>query len=305
MGAVRCLLFAGFIVCLGSHESRADDVAAAARAFAQGQQAVLEGDPERAADRFELANSIVPSREALRSAIRAHRQAGQLARAATLAEKLLVDYSADTTSSDLATEVLAEAKKTFGRVKLTCKTGCTVSVDGLAIAPVKGSQQVFYLPPGEQVLRLGFGHQSVTRTITVTINTTTRVEAQAPPRAERKPVRVALAPEPVQAERRGLPRLVPIIGLSLTLAGAGAATWSSFDTRAAHEDYVAMPEHKAWLDGRSKQLRTNVLWGITAGLGIATLATAYWTNWRPDKESPRITLLPSERDAMLVFSAPF
>ena len=64
-------------------------------------------------------------------------------------------------------------------------------------------------------------------------------------------------------------------------------------------------EHKSWLDGRSKQLRTNVLWGITAGLGVVTLATAYWTNWRSTRESARITLVPTERDAMVVFSTPF
>jgi hypothetical protein len=299
------LLAAGCALLVGSGEARADDVAAAARAFAQGQQALLEDDPERAADRFELADSIVPSKEALRSAVRAHRQAGYLARAAALAEKLRAQYPDDATSVELANEVLAEAKQALGRVQLTCKAGCTVSVDGLAISPTRAPQQIFYLPPGKQVVRIGFGRQSLTRTIEAVENASISIEVQAPPRAVARPVKRDLPPEPVPVERRRrLPRFVPILGASLTLVGAGIATWSSFDTRAAHEDYVAMPEHEDWLDGRSKQRRTNVLWAVTAGLGAATVATAFWTDWRPE-ESARVSIVPSESDAMFVFSTPF
>src|SRR5215471_1222148 len=92
------------------------DVSAAARAFSDGQSAQLEGDYDRAAQLFELAYANAPSKEALRSAVRARQQAGQLARAATLAEILLARHGDDSTSAKLASDVIAEARPKFGRI---------------------------------------------------------------------------------------------------------------------------------------------------------------------------------------------
>ena len=88
------------------------DVTAAARAFQEGQVAQLAGDYDRAAQDYELAYTIAPTKEALRSAVRARMQGQQLPRAASLAELLLANYADDAASVKLANEVIKEAKIT-------------------------------------------------------------------------------------------------------------------------------------------------------------------------------------------------
>src|SRR5262245_10973893 len=96
------------------------DVAAAARAFAQGQAAELRGQHEEAARLYELAFHVAPTPEALRSAVRCWHRAGVRARAATLAELLVSRYSADTLARDLARMVLTDTRRTLARWAIDC-----------------------------------------------------------------------------------------------------------------------------------------------------------------------------------------
>lgn len=301
-----CLFLAALALLTFSGEAAAGNVDEAARAFAEGQRAQLRGDYGKAAEWFELANSVVPTKEALRSAIRAHLKAGRFARAATLSEAARTTYAADTDTVLLANEVLEEVANKLGRIQLSCAGGCTVSANGRVMSLAKAPHHVLYLPPGEQRFVIRFGAQSVAQAISTTADMTTAVDVRPPTKqASRSP---ALA-EPKRGEeverRRNLPRGVPIVGAALTLAAAGVATWSSLDTRDAHKAYVAKPEPEAWRDGRWKQLRTNILWGVTAGLGAITLISAYWTNWHPGMESAHLAIAPSSHGATLTFSAPF
>ena len=52
------------------------------------------------------------------------------------------------------------------------------------------------------------------------------------------------------------------------------------DTLSARDAFVAHPSEAALLTGRSNQTRTNTLVAITAGLGIATVAAAFFVQWR-------------------------
>src|SRR5687768_599387 len=54
-----------------THAAFAQDVAAAANAFARAQKAELAGDHAAAAELYELADSLAPAPEALRSALKA------------------------------------------------------------------------------------------------------------------------------------------------------------------------------------------------------------------------------------------
>ncbi len=128
------------------------DVSAAARAFSDGQTAQLEGDYDHAAQSFELAYSNAPSKEALRSAIRARQLAGQLARAATLAEILLVKYADDPPSTKLANDVLAEARPKLGRITVTCSPRCALAVGGRAMSLPPAETQVIYVAAGRHTV---------------------------------------------------------------------------------------------------------------------------------------------------------
>src|SRR5205085_929675 len=99
---------------------------------------------------------IAPTKEALRSAVRASQLGGQLARAATLSEVLLAKYGDDPASAKLATEVIGEARPKLGRIALTCPTGCTVAIDGKAISVMRDEHQAFYLVPGARTIEVVF-----------------------------------------------------------------------------------------------------------------------------------------------------
>src|SRR5690348_3074599 len=79
----------GFCTVTVAPKAFAQDVSAAANAFSRAQKAELGGDHEAAAELYELADSLAPAPEALRSALKARKSAGQLGAAAVLAEALL------------------------------------------------------------------------------------------------------------------------------------------------------------------------------------------------------------------------
>src|ERR1700748_2721708 len=72
-----------------SGTARADDVSGAANAFSRAQKAELSGDFASAAELYELADGLAPAPEALRSALRSRKSAGELDLAAVHAEELL------------------------------------------------------------------------------------------------------------------------------------------------------------------------------------------------------------------------
>ncbi|MEJ7598156.1 MAG: hypothetical protein WKG01_09630 [Kofleriaceae bacterium] len=300
------------VTLLAIPTASADKATTAARAFSEGQQAALEGDHERAAERYELANSIMPSKEALRSAVRARLQANQLARAATLADELLAQYASDEPSSKLANQVLADAKAKLGVVHIACSEPCSVSIGGRAVATTAKPRHALYLADGTHSVEAGFGGDRVaTRSITTRVGEATELAFEAPPvpavapsdRDARHPDR---GTQPVETPtRRGLPRYVPIAGAALTLVAGGVATWSSLDTQSAHDDYVANPTDAKFDDGRSKQLRTNILWGATAALGIGTALAAVWTDWSGKPRETQLGLAPGRTGTLLVMTRRF
>jgi len=260
------------------------DVAGAARAFSDGQAAQLEGNYERAAHSFELAYNIAPSKEALRSAVRARQLNNQLARAATLAQLLATRYADDATSTKLAAEVIAEARTKLARITVSCTPQCTIAIGGRAVSFTAAASHVVFATPGRQSIEASFsGDRSVTREIVVKVgdDMTLPIEAPPPPAAPPRPVTERPTPAATPAPRDS--RLSPAIaigGAAVTLALGSLTVWSGIDTNRAHDAYVAAPSQAGWDDGRSKQLRTNILLAGTAVAGVGTgLLAVFWTRW--------------------------
>jgi hypothetical protein len=264
-----------------ARDARAD-VSAAARAFADGQAAQLDGNYERAAQSFELAYDIAPSREALRSAVRARQLNNQLPRAATLAAVLAARYADDPVSAKLATDVLAEARTKLARVSVTCAPACTLAVGGRAVSLHAATAHVVFTPAGRLSFEATFGgDRSVTREIALKVGDDMTVPIEAPPLPHAPPTPVAVSP-PVASSpsTKPLPPAIAIGGAAATLVLATLTIWSGLDTNKAHDAYLAAPSHDGWNDGRSKQTRTNLLLGSTAVVGLATVLTAaLWTRW--------------------------
>ncbi|HSS03053.1 MAG TPA: hypothetical protein VLM79_38590 [Kofleriaceae bacterium] len=276
----------------GGRDAHAD-IAAAARAFADGQAAQLEGNFERAAQDFELAYHIAPSKEALRSAVRARQATGQLPRAATLAQLLLTEYPDDVASSRLANDVLAEARLKLGRIAAACTPPCTLTIGGRATSLNAARAHVVFVAPGAQRVIATFeGDQAVTREVTLAAGDDITLSFVRPPPPDRPVVmRPAILPATSRTDDRGgLPPAFAVTGGIVTLALAGLTTWSGLDTQRAHDAYVAMPTSDRFSDGRSRQRRTNWLLGGAAATGVATaLVAVFWTRWH-EEPAPRAEL---------------
>lgn len=298
------------ILCAAAASTARADVSAAARAFADGQSAQLEGDYDHAAQSFELAFSNAPSKEALRSAVRARQLAGQLARAATLAEILLAKYGDDPPSTKLANDVLGEARPKFGRVTVVCTVRCALAIGGRAMSLPPAETQVIYVSAGRQTIEATFDDgRSASRDLAAVAGADNEIHIAPPPPAARPP---AASVEAGPARDRGEPKaphgvspLVPLIGAVVTLGLAGTGIWSGLDTNKAHDAYVKNPTHDAFTEGQSKQLRTNILFGSAIAVGAATAAIAiWWTRW-DSREAPAISLAPSAGGALVTYGAVF
>jgi hypothetical protein len=77
-----------------------------------------------------------------------------------------------------------------------------------------------------------------------------------------------------------------LVGLGATAAAGGITIASGVDAAGRHSTFVnecqstpAPSCHQDAIDGQSAQTRTNVLIGVTAVLGAATVATAFLVRW--------------------------
>ena len=303
-------LIATIVVGIGlaAPDARAD-VSAAARAFSDGQSAQLEGNFERAAQSFELAYNIAPSKEALRSAIRARQLSSQLPRAATLAQLLLSQFGDDAASNKLASDVIAEARLKLARIAITCSPQCTAAVGGRAISLNAAATHIVFIAPGRATIEVTFdGDRNVIREVTLKAGDELTLPLEPPPvkRVARSRPRPAAPPAPVVRDDSGLPPYVAVGGGALTLVLVGITTWSALDTDKAHDAYVAAPTDKGWKDGRSKQLRTNLLLGGAAATAVGTaLIAAFWTRWHRVSDSTEMAITPNRDGVTVSFGGRF
>lgn len=256
------------------------DATAASRAFSEGQAAQLAGDYDRAAQSFELAFSIQPSKEALRSAVRARLLGGQQQRAATLAEVLLAMYGDDETSTKLAKEAIAEAKPKLARIAIKCGAPCTIAIGGRAASLVPATSHAIYLSPGNAAIQISFETGEAKREVAVKAGEDSTLDIPKP-ESKTTPVNVEEPSVTTSRPPSGVSPVVPLVGLGITVALGGVTIALGVDTLNAHKAYVEDPTDEAFDAGRGKQLRTNIMLGVTGVFALATAATAiFWTNWR-------------------------
>jgi hypothetical protein len=280
------------------------DVTAAARAFSEGQAAQLAGDFERAAQDYELAYSIVPSKEALRSAVRARLLANQLARAATLAELLAASYADDPASQKLAGEVLADARPKLAKVVLACSASCTVAADGKALPLATAARHEFYLAPGKHAVEIGFGGGvTVTPAIEAVAGTVKELEivkpeptvvVQPPPPQPPPPQQLILPPPPPpRPHRGGLSPWGAIGGGVITAVFAVETIVWGVKTEHDKQHYDANPTPANWDVGHHDENVTNGALILTSVIGLTTAYIAiFQTKWRGDA-APTVSVQPT------------
>jgi hypothetical protein len=314
--SVRCAVVIWWLAGWGVGPASADDVAAASKAFAEAQKEMFAGDPARAADLFELADSLAPSPVALRNAARARLAAGHNATAATHSLELLRRYPEDGGARAVAEEIVKRLGPTLGRVQVVCSQPCSLEVDGAPTAAERKEHAIFVSPGRRRIEAVFSDRLKAGETVEAEAgNHTYRLELDAPPQAA--PARLDVRPSVARASGDGkkrLSRVWPIATGVLAVGLAGGAVYFGTATLSARDDVLAANERNdpeaardAYDRGRDKQLATNIFIGAAGAAGIAAIALALFTDWSGRSAEPGrdVALRPVPGGANVVFSARF
>ncbi|MEM9195343.1 MAG: hypothetical protein AAGF12_39600 [Myxococcota bacterium] len=255
-----------------------DQTQAAADAYDRGAEAYLAESWSEAARWFEMAHRFAPAEPALTQAVRSHFQAGNIARAGTLALRLEASYGDSDRAAAVAQETLDAVTSRLVRVSVQCNE-CSVELEGALL-----EHSEFFLDPDvehEVTARFETGERS--QTVQSTAGDSVGLEFTAPPpspgdpeeREERLPSQIEVPEEP----GGGVHPAVFFTLLGLTAVSGGILIWSGVDTLAGVDDFEAMPTQEGLDEGRDKELRTNILIGVTSGFALATVIFAFITDW--------------------------
>lgn len=307
--SMRLTIIAIVVVAMTAATARADDVAGAAKAFSQAQQAMLTGDYAQAADLYELADELAPSAPALRNAVRARLAAHHDALAATDAAELLRRYPNDKESRAVAEEVLSKLSPQLTQFDISCDEECTITLDGKAASSKPRKRHLFFAQPGDRKVGAMFDDgRSASTQASAKAGQTSTIELDAPPRPVAPPAAPAggtgasvdLTAHPTVPEHHGLSRGW-VIGAAVLTAGLGVAAGiegkTTLDTRdqikAAVADNDDARATSLYNDGRDQQLRTNLLLGATAAAGVATIVLGVMTDWSGTSHSRDVAVTPT------------
>ncbi len=279
----------------------AEQIKAAAAEFDQGRQAYRAKNYAEAAEHFESADRHAPSAKTLELAIRSRDEAGQLDRAATLAALGLARNPDNKAIQAAASSVLKRADKQLYRVDVQCSSPCDLVVGTKLVYGKASTAKTVYLKPGTYELRAGWsGGRNASQKVTATAGDHISVSFKEPPKPppeKAKPVpatgggiHAGTGPgdHGVTGKHGGWSPTVFWIGTGLTAVAGGLTIWSGIDTKnnpGADTVKAACQSNSPdcqslYDDGRSRQLRTNVLIGVTAGLGVVTIVVgAVATDW--------------------------
>ena len=281
-------------------------IKAAAEEFDRGRRAYLAKNYDQAAVHFENAYRDAPSAQTLRLAIRARRDAKQLARAATLAAIAQARYPEDSASMQNAKETLDAAAPELHEYTIDCNVDCAIAADGRVVSQSDAQHHRIFLDPGAHDLGVSFGEgRSTARKIEARKGGKESLSFEAPPASKVEPpppppdpnrdkvTPPPPPPPPPKVEEKPFGPLVFLVGAGLTAAAGGVTIWSGIDTQnspgteAVRRECAGKDEScPAYADGQDKELRTNVLIGTTIGLGVVTAVVGlFFTQWSSAKVS--------------------
>lgn len=242
----------------------------AADVYERAQTAAIDGDHARAAGLFELAHTLAPSPQALRSAARSRLAAGQRSEAATHAATLIERYADDPRSQALGNQLLTLLGPRLIRIDVRCTPACALEIDGRAAGAAGAERWVLYTEPSSHRLAARFedGSEVTRRTFG---GPGTELELRLQPHA--RPARTTL---PGGAAPSRLDRRWFALGVGATAVLSGAALWSWSDARDARYDPRFAGEPTVV---RGRERRTAALLGTSLVAATTTALLAIFTDW--------------------------
>jgi hypothetical protein len=264
-----------------------EDRAAAQRDFAEGKRAFEAKDYRHAAEAFESAYKRKPHHAPLWNAARAWARAGENVRAANLYTRFLKEAPPDSKDRNTAQAALAELAPKLGRLEIHSAGLTDVAIDGV---PLQDSS--VYVTPGSHLVEAKHeGKPAPQPRVTVEAGQTMSVtlvvpsaKVEPPPPPPPKPEIPDTAPS-----GPGWSPTVFYVAAGLTVIAGGVAIWSGIDTLNERSAFDQNPTQDSLDRGKDKQLRTNVLIGVTAGLGLFSTISALWlVDWKGNDRSVKV-----------------
>lgn len=310
-GAAAALAFAALGVAGSARADgapSAERIKSAAAEYDAGRRAFTDGKYEDAAIHFENAYHDAPNAQTLRNAIRARKQANQLARAGTLAILAQDRYPDDEQTMSFAKETLNEAAPKLFKLTIACDPQCGVAADGRAVSLEDAKRFSFFLQPGPHSVVVSWpGDRSKSLDIKAKEGQTLTQELEAPPMPVKPPENLggtggaagAGGEEPPPSKKPFGPAVF-FVGLGLTAVSGGILIWSGIDTinnpgaDTVRQQCVGQgPSCPQYQQGLASQTRTNVLIGVTGGLGLLTFVSVFLTQWSsPKHEATAARVVP-------------
>jgi hypothetical protein len=277
----------------------------AAEEFDEAVRLYKQKEFAEAASHFEAADAAVPSPKALRLAIKSRVEAGQPARAATLSAYAVENYPSDQETTATAKETIEKLRSSLQEVKVSCATLCILSVGsgGGVVRSVHGNPNTRWtvfvdsgkatisasfmgdLPGGEKAVE-AVGGTSVDIRFEPKSGAGPVVPPPPPSGEEPKKEPTSEPPRDEPTDGGGISPFFFLGGAVLTAAAGGVTIWSGIDatnnpgTEAVRAGCVGQgTECQLYQDGLAAEMRTNILIGVTAGLGATTLVLAILTDW--------------------------
>jgi hypothetical protein len=282
-------------------------VRTAAEAFDRGREAYKAGEYVEAAEQFEKADNSAPSSAAIELAIRARDKAGEIDRAATLVALALKRHPGDANLIKLGADLDRRVRAELFQINATCDTPCDLTVGGKIVHGPPDTQRTLFVVPGPLTVRAGWSdNRSEARQIQAEKGGSGEVAFVTPPSpagenmakepaAVRPPVADpgATKDEGALKKSSGWPPTIFFVSAGVTAVVGGITVWSGIDTvnnpgadKVRDECGTQGEACALYQEGLSKQRRTNVLIGVTAGLGVATILVGVLaTDWSGGKNA--------------------
>lgn len=265
----------------------------ASDAYDSANQAFQERRFDEAALGFATADKLEPNPIALESGLKASIAADDPAIGMELVTRA-ESRPSNARVAPLAKQARDAFEKRAGKLAVTCPSEprCVVRVDGEKREP--GIR--FWVRAGTKIVDVvvpeaKFSHQ-------VDVMPGAQVDFAVPkheppkPKPTPDPPAEALPPRRIVEEKgSGAHPGFAIATGALFLGAAGVTIWSGIDTLQIHSDFVHAEATAE--EGKSAQLRTNIMLGVTGGGAVAFTIVAILTDWKAfsrDKQPP-----PSEK----------
>lgn len=278
----------------------AQDIKRAARAYDQGRERFREEQYTEAAEKFETADGYAPSAAALRLAIFARKEAGQVDRALTHAALALELYPNDSELVGEAQAIIDEDGPNFARVDVTCDQPCELLLNNRIVHGRASTSRRLYVEPGTAEIRASWS-AGRTQSETFALGAGSQQEANffAPEIPEVPDTSTGVEDSSVSTgastgaedEKGGWHPAVFYTGLSLSVVGLTATAILGVNAQnnpgvdAVKQNCAQGDEEcEDYKQGRRNQAKANVALGATAALGVFTIVSAIMTDWGKKKE---------------------